>query len=161
MGIGLGAMLLIGGGLATAGWQEPVIQGDQKAPGEIQESIRVRRLEVVDRQGVPMVQLGTGRDGEGGSITLRDRLGERRAWWTSSPDGSNLALTFQANDDAGVASAGLGVSSGGSELNLIGSGGAMLGATVRSDQPRIDLWRANGETIFGAPFGGSGRRPQG
>lgn len=150
LALGIGALLLLGGSLATIGWQQT---------SDAMELLRVRRLEVVDARGVPMVQLGTGRSSEGGSIVLRDRLGERRAWWTASPEGSSLALTHEKSPDAGASTAGLSASSAGSEMNLIGPKGALLSATVRSEQPRVDLWNAAGQMLFGAPWKSGARRP--
>jgi hypothetical protein len=130
--------------LAVVGWQN--------AP-QVQELVRARQIEVVDERGVPMVILTTGRDGEGGAITLRDSTGERRAWWTSSPEGSSLAMTKEraANAEGGH-TAGLSVDKDSSQISLIGPEGAMFSATVRGSDPRLDLWGDKGETVFGAPW---------
>lgn len=133
--------------LALVGWQEAA-----QVPTTPQV-LRVHSLEVVDQRGVPMVVLGTGRDNEGGSMTLRDKGGEKRAWWTSSPDGSNLALVKEKDPKhEGANTAGFSVSAGSAEMNLIGPENGMFSATVKDDEPRIDLWSSKGKPLFAAPW---------
>ncbi|MEA2554175.1 MAG: hypothetical protein QOJ65_2351 [Fimbriimonadaceae bacterium] len=131
--------------IAIAGWQD--------ARPSVPDMLRVRKLEVVDSKGVPMVTLGTGRNSEGGTVTLRDKNGERRAWWTASPEGSNLALMKEKDPSMdGSNTAGLSVSQSSAEMNLIGPKNGMLSATVRDDQPRLDLWSPKGASLFAAPW---------
>ena len=131
--------------LALCGWQET----GQPIP----EVLRVHELQVVDQRGVPMVTLATGRSEEGGAITLRDKNGERRAWWISNPAGSSLALAKEKDPKVeGSNTAGFSVSQSSAEMNLIGPGNGMLSATVRDDQPRVDLWSAKGKSLFAAPW---------
>ena len=139
---------LLGSALfAVAGWQDAA-----QAP-VIPDLLQVHKLQVVDLKGVPMVSFETGRSNEGGSITLRDKNGERRAWWTSSPEGSNLGLTKEKDPTMeGSNTAGLSVSQSSSEMNLIGPKNGMVNLSVRDDQPRVDLWNEKGKSVFSAPF---------
>jgi len=133
--------------LAIIGWQNAT------PPATQIDSLQVHKLEVVDPHGVPLVTLNTGRNDEGGSITLRDKNGERRAWWTADPDGSNLALAKEKEPNSdGMNTAGFSVSAGSAEMNLIGPGNGMFAATVREDQPKLDLWSPKGVSLFTAPW---------
>ena len=130
--------------LALAGWQQAV---------NVPDVLQTHKLEVVDQHGVPMVTLNAGRNDEGGAVTLRDKNGERRAWWTCNPDGSNLGLVKErkANEE-GSYTAGFSVGSSAAEMNLISPGNGMASVTVRDDKPRVDLWGAKGNSVFAAPF---------
>lgn len=141
-----GVMLLVPV-IAIAGWQETA-----QAP-VIPDVIRAHKIEVVDAKGVPMVALTTGRSDEGGAMTLRDKTGERRAWWTSSPEGSNLALVKEKDAKMeGTNTAGFSVSQSSAEMNLIGPQNAMFSSTVKDDQPRLELWSPKGSLLFSAPW---------
>lgn len=86
-------------------------------------------------------------------MTLRDKNGERRSWWTCSPEGSSLALAKEKDPKIeGSNTAGFSVSQSSAEMNLIGPGNGMLSATVKDDQPRVDLWSAKGKSLFAAPW---------
>jgi hypothetical protein len=144
--LAVGASLLVPV-FALVGWQTP-------APSATQiDYLQVHKLEVVDSKGVPMIALNTGRNEEGGSVTLRDKDGERRAWWTCDADGSNLALAKEKapNSDA-MNTAGFSVGAGSSEMNLIGAGNGMFTASIHDDQPKLDLWSAKGASLFSAPW---------
>lgn len=130
--------------LALVGWQQ--------TPA-IPDVLQTRKLEVVDSHGVPMVILNAGRNDEGGAVTLRDKDGERRAWWTCSPEGSNLALVKEHEQNAqGSYTAGFSVGSTAAEMNIISPQNGMCAITVRDDKPRIDLWGTKGNTLFAAPW---------
>ncbi len=131
--------------LALAGWQE----AEAPVPGVL----KVHELQVVDQHGVPLVTIATGRNQEGGAITLRDKNGEKRAWWLVNADGANLALAKEKTPQVdGSNTAGFSVSQSSAEMNLIGPGNGMLAATVRDDQPRLDLWGPKGKSLFAAPW---------
>ena len=131
--------------LALVGWQE--------AEAPIPAVLKVHELQVVDQHGVPLVTLATGRSEEGGAITLRDKNGEKRAWWLANADGASLALAKEKTPQVdGSNTAGFSVSQSSAEMNLIGPGNGMLSATVRDDQPRVDLWSAKGKSLFAAPW---------
>lgn len=141
-----GAMLLVPV-VAIAGWQDAV-----QAPA-VPDVIRARKIEVVDGKGVPMVSLTTGRNDEGGAMTLRDKTGERRGWWTSSPEGSSLALVKEKDAKMeGSNTAGFSVTPSSAEMNLIGPQNAMFSSTVKDDQPRLELWNSKGSLLFSAPW---------
>jgi hypothetical protein len=127
--------------LALVGWQA--------AP--VQDVLRVRRLEVVDGRGVPMVILAPDRGDRGGSITLRDALGERRGWWNVGVDHSSLTMSSETKSGT-VNTIGFGVSPAASRLSLISPNGANLSASMEGDSPRVDLWAKNGSVLFGAPW---------
>jgi hypothetical protein len=131
--------------LALAGWQE--------AEAPIPQVLKAHEIQVVDQHGVPLVTLTTGRSEEGGLITLRDKNGEKRAWWMVNPDGASLALAKEKTPQVdGSNTAGFSVTQSSAEMNLIGPGNGMLSATVRDDQPRVDLWSAKGKSLFAAPW---------
>lgn len=133
-----------------------MLVGWQQMPQAPPETIRARKFEVVDAKGVPMITLGTGRSEEGGAITLRDSLGERRGWWSASPEGSSLALTKEKAANAeGSQTAGFSVTKDSAEMNLIGADGSLLTASIKEDKPRFDLWGKNGEVLFSAPWKGT------
>ena len=138
--IGLGGLIVF----ATA-------VGFQQTP-DVMDVLRVRKLEVVDARGVPMVTLDSGRRAEGGAITLRDSLGERRGWWTTSPDGSNLAMSHVDPQTEKGSTAGMSASPNSAEMNLIGPDGAMLNSGARQGTPKIELWNSKGEVVFTAPW---------
>ena len=130
--------------LMLAGW---------KQAAQVPDVLQAHKLEIVDQHGVPMVSLNTGRNDEGGSVTLRDKDGERRAWWSCSPNGSNLGLVKEHDAKAeGSYVAGFSVGASAAEMNLISPANGMCSATVRDDKPRLDLWGAKGNSVFGAPF---------
>lgn len=131
--------------LAVLGWQ---------ATTPIQDVVRAKRIEVMDDKGVPVVQLGVERSGDGGSITLRDKLGERRSWWQVGPGTAAFTLN-SANEDStesGNSTLGLSVDPKNSKLALIGPGGSLLTAGIGEDQPRIELWSVKGLNLFQVPF---------
>lgn len=131
--------------LALAGWQE--------AEAPIPQLLKVHELQVVDQHGVPLVTLATGRNEEGGAITLRDKNGEKRAWWMSSAEGASLALAKEKTPLVdGSNTAGFSVSQSSAEMNLIGPDNGMLSATVHDDQPHLDLWGPKGKSLFAAPW---------
>jgi hypothetical protein len=131
--------------LALVGWQN--------AAPQIPDVAQVHKLEIVDQRGVPMVTIDTGRSNEGGGITLRDKDGERRAWWTASPDGSHLALVKEKDPKSdGTNTAGFSVTQNSAEMNLIGPGNGMFSATVRDDQPHMEMWNSKGKSLFAAPW---------
>ncbi len=129
-----------------------VIAGWKQAP-TVPDVLQAHKLEIVDQHGVPLVTLNTGRNDEGGAVTLRDKDGERRAWWTSSPDGSNLGLVKEHDPKKeGSYVAGMSVGATAAEMNLISPQNGMLSATIRDDKPRLDLWGIKGNSVFAAPF---------
>jgi hypothetical protein len=133
---------LIGLGLlGVVGWRT------QPTP----EALKVSKLEVVDGRGVPMVILETGRKGEGGQITLRDSLGEKRGWWQVSPDGSSLTMSAESGSE-NASTAGFGVTPKSARVSLISPKGASLSAAIEADQPRLDLYNPAGKVLFGAPW---------
>jgi hypothetical protein len=130
--------------LALLGWRQ--------AP-TIPDVIQTHKLEIVDQHGVPLVTLNGGRNDEGGAVTLRDKDGERRAWWTASPDGSNLGLVKERDiKTEGSYTVGMSVAANAAEVNLISPANGMSSMTVRDDKPRIELWGIKGNSVFAAPF---------
>jgi hypothetical protein len=138
MGIGLMAMAV----LAAVGWR-------QAGP----ERVQVRRLEVVDDRGVPLVTIGAERGAVGGAITLRAANGERRLWLSATNDGAAIAMSREGADDGGDTCAGLSVGTDRARLSLLGSGGASLSAAVESDRPKVELFDKKGASLFVAPWG--------
>lgn len=134
-------LLLLAPILAIGGWQA----------SPVPDLLRVRRLEVVDERGVPMVILGTGRKGEGGSVTLRDALGEKRGWWQVEPAGSNLTMSADSGTE-NASTAGFGVTPRSSRLSLISPKGASVSASIEAETPRIDVYSTEGKVLFGAPW---------
>lgn len=127
--------------LAVAGWT-------QAGPG----SLQVRRLEVVDERGVPLVILAPERGGVGGGITLRDANGERRAWFTSNPDGAALTMNREGKDGEGDSTLGLSVGPRNGRLSILSRNGAALSATMQGDQPKVELYNVKGAPLFVAPW---------
>lgn len=115
-------------------------------------SLQVRRLEVVDERGVPLVILAPERGGVGGGITLRDANGERRAWFTSNPDGAALTLNREGKDGEGDSTLGLSVGPRNGRLSILSRNGASLSASMQGDQPKVELYNAKGGALFIAPW---------
>lgn len=127
--------------LALVGWT-------QAGPG----SLQVRRLEVVDERGVPLVVLAPERGAVGGGITLRDANGERRAWFTANPDGAALTLNREGKDGEGDSTLGLSVGPRNGRLSILSRNGAALSATMQGDQPKVELYNTKGAPLFVAPW---------
>jgi hypothetical protein len=136
----LSGLLLILPVLAAVGWQGA------------SDTLKVRRLEVVDARGVPMVTLGTSRDDEGGSIILRDSGGEKRGWWEATPERSALSLNSSKADGTEDTTLGLQVGPKNARLAIISPGGALLSANMEGDTPKVEMYNAKGAMIFGAPW---------
>lgn len=115
-------------------------------------ALRVSRLEVVDDRGVPMVVLAPDRNNAGGSVTLRDRNGERRAWFTAAPGSAALTLNSEGKDGEGDSTLGLAVSPRQGRLSILSKGGAALSATMTADQPHLELTNPHGKPLFTAPW---------
>jgi len=114
------------------------------------EKLRVSSLEVVDERGVPMIQLGTGRRGEGGSITLRDASGEKRGWWQVSPGQSILTLSQDGEEAA--TTAGFSVAAERAKFHLLGKDGSSVNAGAGAAQPELEIRNRNGASMFRAPW---------
>lgn len=127
--------------LAIAGWQSAV-----------PDVLRVHRLEVVDSRGVPYVTLAPERTGSGGSIVLRDQMGEKRSWWEVGPGTAALGMVSEDNADAHNSTLGFSVAPRRAEVDLIAGDGASLSASLKDEKPRLDIWSRDGKSLFGAPF---------
>lgn len=115
-------------------------------------SLQVRRLEVVDERGVPLVILAPERGGIGGGITLRDANGERRAWFTANPDGAALTMNREGKDGEGDSTLGLSVGPRNGRMSILSRNGASLSASMQGDQPKVELYNAKGGPLFVAPW---------
>lgn len=126
--------------LALAGWktQDAVV--------------KAKRLEIVDDRGVPLVVLSPDRLNEGGMITLRDKNGEKRAWWQAGPGTSSLTLNSEGADATGDTTLGLSVGPRRSSLSLLSKGGASLTGSIQDDKPSVELYDTKGRSLFSAPF---------
>ncbi|CAN5634884.1 hypothetical protein BH11ARM2_BH11ARM2_28370 [soil metagenome] len=117
----------------------------------VDDVLRVRRIEVIDEKGVPLVTLGPERAGDGGTIVLRDTGGEKRAWWKIEKDRASFAMT---NDGTGkstkVGTVGFGVSNDRAQLSILGQGTAQLG--VEAGKPKLEMFDKSGKSVFAAPF---------
>jgi len=128
--------------LALVGWQSV------GAP----EVIRARRIEVVDERGVPLVTLGTDRTSDGGVVTLRDKLGEKRSWWQVGPGTAALTLNSDSADGTSDSTLGLSVGPKSSRMSLLSKDGASLSASMQGNQPKIELYNTRGGPLFIAPW---------
>lgn len=126
--------------LAAVGW----VQADNV--------LRVKRLEIVDDHGVPLVTLSPDRLDEGGMITLRDKEGEKRAWWQAGPGTSSLTLNSEGPDGSGDSTLGLTVGPKRSSVSMISKGGASLSAGLQGDNPKLELYDGKGHPLFVAPW---------
>ena len=127
--------------LAVVGWQAG------------SDTIRTKRLEIIDDRGVPLVVLSPDRTSEGGMITLRDRDGEKRAWWQAGIATSSLTLNSQGEDGAGGDSTlGLSVGPKSSGVSMLSKGGASMRFGMQSDQPKVELYDTKGRSLFAAPW---------
>lgn len=112
--------------------------------------VRARRIELVDARGVPLATLAPSRSGNGGELTLRDREGERRAYFTVEPGSASLGLQGgKADDPSGTAA--LRADADGAALGLVGSRAAAT-VSVRKDRPRVTTTDAQGRQTFAAPW---------
>ena len=116
------------------------------------ELIQAHQFQVVDERGVPLVTLAAARNGVGGSIILRDSLGEKRTWWEAAPDSARFVLDSPASKGQGDTVAGLAATSTGARASLLGPTGASVEAQVQNDKPRLSLSGAHGESLFSAPW---------
>ena len=135
--------------LSIAGWQS--VKGDSAPPADV---LRVKRLEVVDARGVPLVTLSPDRLSEGGMITLRDKLGEKRSWWQAGPGTSQLTLSSEDAQGQNDNTLGFTVGPDSSKVLLIGKSGAMISAEMSKDGPHLDLLNQTGKSLFSAPWKG-------
>jgi hypothetical protein len=131
--------------MALAGWDSAT----QKTP--VYDLVRAKRFEVVDDRGVPLVTVGKDRS-DGGAVVLRDAGGERRAWWMVDRDHAAFTMTSDGTGDRPSSTLGMSVSSGNSQISLISPKGSQFSASIEGDQPRVDLWGTQGQTLFGAPW---------
>lgn len=117
----------------------------------IDDVLRVRRIEVIDEKGVPLVSLGPERAGDSGTIILRDKAGEKRAWWKVERDRASFAMTTDGTGNSKKAgTVGFGVSPDRSQLSLLGQGTAQLG--VEAGKPKLEMFDKGGKSVFAAPF---------
>ncbi len=128
--------------LALVGWQASAA-----------DVVRARRLEIVDERGVPLVVLSPDRMNQGGMITLRDRDGEKEAWWQAGIGTSSLTLNSVGEEGTGGDSTlGLSVGPKSSALALLSKGGAALAVGMKEDQPSVQLFDTKGRPLFSAPW---------
>jgi hypothetical protein len=134
-------LLLVGCALlAAVGWRTS------------DDTVRAKRLEIVDDRGVPLVILSPDRLNEGGMITLRDRDGEKRAWWQAGPGTSSLTLNSEGADGGGDSTLGLAVGPKSSGLSLLSKGGASMNLGMHGDLPKVELYDPKGRSLFAAPW---------
>jgi hypothetical protein len=126
--------------LALVGWQNA------------SDTARVKRLEVVDDRGVPLITLGAGRNGEGGSIVLRDSMGEKRSWWEVGPQSGAFTLNSAKGDGTNDTTLGLNVGPKTARMSMISQNGALLSANIQGDDPQVELYNSKGSTLFAAPL---------
>jgi hypothetical protein len=141
--------------LATLACALPLLAGVvgwQASRTQSFDLLRVKRLEVMDERGVPMVVLAPDRLAQGGEITLRDRNGERRSWWQASPEASAFAMTSEPDREGRTTTLGFGIGTHRAQMSLIGPDGAQVSATVERNEPRVDLTAPNGSSLFAAPW---------
>jgi hypothetical protein len=125
--------------LALVGWQQA------------SDTVRVRRLEIVDDRGVPLVTLGAARNNEGGSIVLRDAQGEKRSWWEVGPERGTLSMNSAKADGTNDTTLGFQVGPKTARMSMISKGGALLSASMAGDDPQLEIYNAKGATLFAAP----------
>lgn len=126
--------------LALVGWQNA------------NDTVKMKRLEIVDDRGVPLITLGAARGNEGGSIVLRDSLGEKRSWWEVGMEKGAFTLNSAKPDGSNDTTLGLQVGSKNARMSMISKNGAMLSANLNGDNPQLELYNAKGATLFAAPF---------
>ncbi|AIE86130.1 hypothetical protein [Fimbriimonas ginsengisoli] len=126
--------------LAAAGWVAK------------EDVLKVKRLEIVDDRGVPLVILSPDRLNEGGMITLRDKDGEKRGWWQAGPGTSSLTLNSEGPDATGDSTLGLTVGPKRSALSMFSKNGASLSAGMQADEPKVELYDTKGHPLFVAPW---------
>jgi hypothetical protein len=125
--------------LAVAGWQSA------------SDTVRVKRLEVVDDRGVPLITLGATRNNLGGSITLRDSDGERRSWWEVAPGSGAFTLNSANPNGDNDTTLGLQVGEGSASMAIVSKSGAVLSNMMAGDEPSVELYNDKGATLFAAP----------
>jgi hypothetical protein len=134
------AVCMLVPGLALVGWQNA------------NDTVKVKRLEVVDDHGVPLITLGATRGNDGGSIILRDAQGEKRSWWEVGPEKGAFTLNSAKPDGSNDTTLGLQVGSKNARMSMISKNGAMLSANMNGDNPQLELYNSKGATLFMAPF---------
>ncbi len=135
--------------LSLVGWKSP--SGQTGAPVEL---LKVKTLQVVDDRGVPLVTLGPDRLSNGGMITLRDKLGEKRSWWEVGPGTAALTLSSDEPSGSNDNTLGLAVGPQNTLFTLIGKSGSLMSAEVKGDGPHLDLMNDKGKSLFTAPWKG-------
>lgn len=136
----LTAGLVLAALVAVIGWQAP--------PGPL----KVTKLEVIDDHGVPLVTVGPARENAGGSIVLRDKDGEKRAWWDVAPGQGAFSLNSSSPDGSDSVTLGLQVGPKNAHLSMVGAGSEMLSSALENGSPKIELYNQKGALIFGAPW---------
>jgi hypothetical protein len=126
--------------LALVGWQNA------------SDTVKMKRLEIVDDRGVPLITLGATRGNDGGSIVLRDNLGEKRSWWEVGPEKGAFTLNSAKPDGSNDTTLGLQVGPKNARMSMISKNGALLSANMNGDNPQLELYNAKGNTVFAAPF---------
>jgi hypothetical protein len=131
--------------LALVGWQSA------------SDTLRVKRVEIIDDRGVPLVILGASRNNEGGSIVLRDKQGERRAWWEVAPEYGTFTMNSAKATGEADTTLGLQVGKKNARMAIISESGAMVSTSMEGDDPTVEMYNKNGNTLFVAPIRPGGR----
>ncbi|CAN5452343.1 hypothetical protein BH11ARM1_BH11ARM1_16060 [soil metagenome] len=118
------------------------------------DTIQAKRIEIVDDHNVPLVILEKSRTGEGGSIILRDKNGEKRSWWEVAPETGALTLNSAKADGTNDTTLGIQVGPGNARMAIISKAGASLAATMEGDNPQLEMSSAKGSSLFSAPWKG-------
>ncbi len=116
--------------------------------------VRAKKIEVVDSRGIPFITLEPTRANDGGSITLRDGSGDRRAWFTSGVGTARLGMV-SGDEDSPTSTLGLNVEPKQSHVSL-SSGRASANTSVDEEQPHLELIGHEGRPVFYAPVRTSG-----
>jgi hypothetical protein len=118
------------------------------------DTLRVKRLEIVNDKNVPLVTLESSRTGEGGSVILRDNQGEKRGWWEVAPESGALTLSSAKADGSNDTTLGLQVGPKNARMSIISKNGALLSTHMEEDSPIFEMVGAKGNVIFSAPWKG-------
>lgn len=112
--------------------------------------IQAKKIQVVDDKGIPLVSLEPTRGNEGGSIVLRDKSGDPKAWFNTGDGTARIGMISGAVDQP-TATLGLSVSPDQTHIGL-SSGRASMTSSVENEKPYFEIIGRDGKALFSAPW---------
>ena len=120
------------------------------------DTIRVSRLEVIDKEGHIIVDMGYDRWTQGGAITLFGKDGQGRSWWRASPNGAHLIVSggkdIKHLITAGISASDIPHSAAQSQVYVTSGDDAMGWLSCSHESgPDLHLYDRRGNTVAALP----------